>query len=341
MSNPLNLLNVRTMVSVIIPVYNAAPFVRKAVESAVSLKEVSEVLLIEDNSPDNSLAVCQTLAREYDKVKLLRHPDGGNHGAGASRNLGIRNAKCDFIAFLDADDYYLPNRFETSLPILQSRPEVDGVFEAGGVEFQSDDLRKSWTAAGRPLINPVLRGRFPVDLLDALCRGFSLQTNGFTVRRAIFNQTGLFDEHLAFSQDTAMWWKMALAARVFPGNLKQPVTMRLVHGANRSTQNNRGKIDAIHQEVHRTLWRWCKELKLPFKRRRLIFGKLVAGELAPALLGPKLLRPVQMVIPLARIFASNRIEWALTPGEMLYAYYHVSGLHGLARRVARLLGTRQ
>ncbi|MGZ5284046.1 MAG: glycosyltransferase family 2 protein, partial [Kaistella sp.] len=75
-------------ISVIIPVYNAAAFLRKAVESALKHTAVAEVLLIEDASPDHSLEICKELVSENQKVKLFQHHDLGNHGAGASRNLG-------------------------------------------------------------------------------------------------------------------------------------------------------------------------------------------------------------------------------------------------------------
>ncbi len=59
--------------SVIIPVYNAAAYVRHAVESALAQPETAEVILIEDGSPDNALEICENLASEFEKVKLLRH----------------------------------------------------------------------------------------------------------------------------------------------------------------------------------------------------------------------------------------------------------------------------
>lgn len=74
-------------VSVVIPVYNAAPFVRDAVESALAQPETGEVILVEDGSLDDSLTVCRALAAENDRVKLYRHPNGENCGAGASRFL--------------------------------------------------------------------------------------------------------------------------------------------------------------------------------------------------------------------------------------------------------------
>ncbi len=75
-------------ISVIIPVYNAEKYVRNAGESALQQPESGEILLVEDNSPDNCLQLCRDLEREYEIVRLLRHADGRNHGAGASRNLG-------------------------------------------------------------------------------------------------------------------------------------------------------------------------------------------------------------------------------------------------------------
>lgn len=62
-------------ISVIIPVYNAEKYIEKAVESALQFDEVFEVLLIEDQSPDNALAVCKRLADQYERIKLFQHPD--------------------------------------------------------------------------------------------------------------------------------------------------------------------------------------------------------------------------------------------------------------------------
>src|SRR5690348_1774976 len=90
-------------VAVVIPVYNAADYIAKAVESALLQPEVSEVVLVEDRSPDNSLQICQELVGQNAKVKLFRHPNGENRGAAASRNLGVRMSSAPYIAFLDAD----------------------------------------------------------------------------------------------------------------------------------------------------------------------------------------------------------------------------------------------
>src|SRR5690554_2086658 len=106
-------------VSVIIPVYNAEAFVAEAVQSALRIKEVRQIILVEDRSPDNCLAICQALEKKHpDIVELHTHPGHQQKGAGASRNLGIQHAKEQFVAFLDADDYYLPHRFVYPLDVL-------------------------------------------------------------------------------------------------------------------------------------------------------------------------------------------------------------------------------
>lgn len=136
-------------VSVIIPVYNAAAFVSQAVESALAQPETAEVLLIEDGSPDNALEVCEELASKFEKVKLLRHPNGENRGAGASRNLGMKNVKFDYIAFLDSDDYYLPGRFSVASKVFRLDPACEGIYEAVAMQIESVEGMDRWQAAGK------------------------------------------------------------------------------------------------------------------------------------------------------------------------------------------------
>ena len=89
-------------VSVIIPVFNSAQFLKMAVDSCALLDEVGEVLLIDDGSTDNSFFTCLDLQKKYEKVEVLKHIDGKNHGVSATRNLGIKNSRFDFVAFLDS-----------------------------------------------------------------------------------------------------------------------------------------------------------------------------------------------------------------------------------------------
>ena len=135
-------------ITVVIPVYNAEKYLTKSVESALSQPQVGEIILIEDRSPDKSLELCMDLQSKHSKVKVLRHADNKNLGAAESRNLGIRSAKHQYIAFLDADDYFLPERFDVPCEILTKYKDIDGVYESIGMHFYSDTARKKWLKNG-------------------------------------------------------------------------------------------------------------------------------------------------------------------------------------------------
>ena len=113
-------------ISVIIPVYNAEKYIEKAVESVLQFQEVREVLLIDDGSLDRSLEICTSLKQKHPEIKVLTHPQRQNRGVSATRNLGIDKATQEFITFLDADDYWLPNRFDAEREIFKD-PKIDGV----------------------------------------------------------------------------------------------------------------------------------------------------------------------------------------------------------------------
>lgn len=117
-------------VSVITPVYNGARFLRQAMESVLNQSyEDWELLVIDDGSTDDSAASAEEYVRRFaPKVRLLRHADQKNHGFGATRNVGLANASGEFIALLDADDVWLPQRLELSIRAFDDHPEVGMVY---------------------------------------------------------------------------------------------------------------------------------------------------------------------------------------------------------------------
>lgn len=219
-------------VSVIIPVYNAALFVVKAVESAVSLEAVNEVILIEDGSSDDSLNICKELKIKYPKVVLLQHENNSNRGAGASRNLGLRSAKSEFIAFLDADDYYLPNRFVNAQKLFNINPLVDGVFEAIGTHFYSKKAREKYQKNELTTLNEAFLNENGLFASIICGRGFA-HLNGIVIKQSVLNKNLFFDEKLKQSQDTDFILNLDLKCYLIKGNLEAPVAMRGVHEQNR------------------------------------------------------------------------------------------------------------
>jgi glycosyltransferase involved in cell wall biosynthesis len=227
-------------VSVIIPVYNAERFLQKSVESALALRETGEIILIEDCSPDNSLSVCNDLLQLDERIRLLRHPHNENRGAGASRNLGILHSNCEFVAFLDADDFYLSNRFDLDREILTSQPEVDGTYNALGTIYESEDVKTRWLNFGNHETLTLNSPAPPTELPLVLLHGHSsisgsFHTNTITVRRSFLNRVGLFNEKLRLRQDIHMWFRMSVLGKLAAAEISTPVSMRRVHANNRMT----------------------------------------------------------------------------------------------------------
>ncbi|MGD2175468.1 MAG: glycosyltransferase, partial [Candidatus Brocadiaceae bacterium] len=272
------------MVSVVVPVYNAERYVGKAVRSALDLPQVLEVILVEDGSTDGSLEVCRRLAEESGRVRLLRHPGARNRGPGASRNVGIRNARGGYVAFLDADDWYLPDRFADDLPLMESDGTIDGVYGAVATEFEGEP--PPMTGGDRELTT-VSEEVAPSELFDALVTGGrgNFCTDGITVRRWAFGKAGLFNEGLKLAQDSAMWLRMAATCRLAAGNIEEPVAVRRRHEASRSSSANPMWRDAACACLS-TVLVWCRGRELPpehlEKLRRRLFHEIAHHRLGRA-----------------------------------------------------------
>lgn len=228
-------------ISIIIPVYNAEEFISKAVESALQFEEVFEVILIEDKSPDNALQVCQGLAAKYDRVKLYQHTDKQNHGASASRNFGIEKSTGDFIAFLDADDYYLPNRFDAEKELFKN-PQVDGVYGALGVYYYTEKAIEKYYHIFEDKLCTVYKKCDPRDVFFGLCYMlgsfgmFSIDT--LTIRKkSLIEKVSVFFKHdMVLHEDTEFFLRLSYYLDLHSGIIDKAVAMRGVHENNRITK---------------------------------------------------------------------------------------------------------
>ncbi|WP_245879742.1 glycosyltransferase family 2 protein [Trichococcus patagoniensis] len=106
------------MVSIIVPVYNAAPYLNQCVDSLTNqtLKEI-EIILINDGSTDDSLAVCVALAATDDRIRLIDKPNGG---VSEARNDGLRSATGEYVGFVDPDDWVDTDMYERMLATLRT-----------------------------------------------------------------------------------------------------------------------------------------------------------------------------------------------------------------------------
>lgn len=249
-------------ISVIIPVYNAEKYVGNAVESALLFDEVSEVILVEDKSPDNALEVCRNLENKHSRVKLFQHPDKENHGAGASRNLGIEKATGDFIAFLDADDFYLSNRFDAEKKLFENQ-EVEGIYNAVGISYYSEKARAQYFSTYGERLDRVYKNHPPENVfpgqLHMLGAFGMLHLDGLTVRRDALKSKMpyFFNENLRLHQDTDFTIRLAYYLKLFTGNFEKAVAMRGIHESNRISQVDTKKIKPATTRMK--LWKSLKD----------------------------------------------------------------------------------
>ncbi|HMQ53549.1 MAG TPA: glycosyltransferase family A protein [Anaerolineae bacterium] len=215
-----------TSITVIIPVYNAALYLAEAMTSVLTQTHPpDEVLVIDDGSTDDSAAI----ARRFEaRVQLVQQP---NQGAAASRNRGVALAQGQVLAFLDADDVWLPDKLARQLAALTTTPAPDIIL--GQVEqFRSPDLPAEihFADEGR-----VMNG---------------LHVGAMLIPAGSFQQVGPFRSDLAVGEFID-WYSRAMAHSLSSLILPEVVMRRRLHGQNlmRRTQSVAGSYLKLLREA--------------------------------------------------------------------------------------------
>lgn len=184
-------------VSVIIPAYNASAYIKEALDSvfAQTFRDY-EVIVINDGSPDTP-RLEQMLEPYGESLKYIKQE---NRGAAAARNSGLRNARGEFVAFLDADDYWLPDYLSKQIDFLE-RSGADLVYSDALLIGDSP-------LAGRTYMETApSRGEVTSEsLLGYQC---NVITSGVLARKKPILEVGLFDEMIKRAHDFDLWLRLA------------------------------------------------------------------------------------------------------------------------------------
>ena len=123
------------LVSIICPIFNAAAYLEETLDSVLAQEfRDFELLLVNDGSSNSSGIIAQGYAKRHPgQIRYFTHPNEGNRGVCASRNLGIRHARGAFLAFIDADDRWRAAKLREQLAIFDADPRVDLV--AGSANY--------------------------------------------------------------------------------------------------------------------------------------------------------------------------------------------------------------
>ena len=184
-------------VSVVLPFYNEEDFLAETIESILSQTYRHwEMVLVDDNGSEKCTLLAKTYAARYsDKIRYVAHENHANKGPAASRNLGFRSARGELVAFVDADDVWLPNKLQEQVAIFQVQPEVAMVVEASRYWYswenpdQPDKEIKVGAPAGQLYFPPSLAMQlYPLATGDAPC------PSAIVIRKAALERIGGFEE---------------------------------------------------------------------------------------------------------------------------------------------------
>lgn len=242
------------IVSVLIPVYNGAAFVATAVNSALTQRGVDvDVIVIDDGSTD---ATPQVLDSFGDRIRVIRQANAGHV---KSRNNGAQLAKGEWLAFLDADDEWLPDK------LMKQLERADGETKLIYTErVNFGDIERVTTT--QSATQQLLEG----DLFEPLLlRGNFITVSSAMIRKDVFDKLGGFDESLVVCEDWDLW--LRYTGQGWPvGVVREPLTRYRWH-AGAMTLNLRRMLDGRLKVIERAL-------ALP--RGRLLSPRLVRKAVA-------------------------------------------------------------
>ncbi|MGP0019161.1 MAG: glycosyltransferase family 2 protein [Candidatus Sulfotelmatobacter sp.] len=184
-------------VSVVIPAYNAAAYVAGTLDSVFAQTFADfEVVLVNDGSPDTD-----RLEQELQPyLSLIRYFRQANRGPSAARNLGIREAKGSYVAFLDADDLWLPQHLSRQVERLENNKKL-GLVYSDALHLRGDTL------IGTAFERVPQSGE--VNLESLLSEQCTINTSSVVVLRSALLQAGLFDESMSYCEDFDLWLRLA------------------------------------------------------------------------------------------------------------------------------------
>ena len=196
-------------VSVIIPVYNAEPWLAASIESVLDQsRPPRQVIVVDDGSTDQSATIAQ---RYLPHVELVQQP---NAGCAHARNRGVALATGDYLAFLDADDYWVSEKLALQLAAFAQNPALEAVL--GQIKQTCTITTAQPDAVG-----------FGIDAQD----GYNLNT--ILIRRQAFHRIGAFDPTIPLTNAVEWLWRarrLGLVSQMLP----ETVAWRRIHGANMS-----------------------------------------------------------------------------------------------------------
>ena len=248
-------------ISVIIPTYNHARFLASAIDSALSQTlKPSDVIVVDDGSTDGTSNVLEAFEG---KVRVVRQK---NQGVAAARNSGVEMATADYLAFLDADDVWLPRKLEMQLNRFRAEPGL-GLVHCGLEQIDEDNRTLGRSVDG-------MEGSVADEMLLFIRSTILGGGSGAMMPRAVFQEAGKFDERLSTSADWDLYYRIARKYKI--GFVPHVLLQYRLHGT-----NMHGSVRAMEHDMllaYSKAFLSADDVDLPEQRRCLgNLHKVLAG----------------------------------------------------------------
>ena len=187
------------LITIIIPTYNRANLLSRAIKSVLNqtFKDF-ELIVVDDGSTDNTAEVIKKFQEQDKRIRYIQHDK--NKGTAATRNIGIKAAKGEYIAFLDSDDEWFPEKLEKQVSLFEHSLRKNlGFVSCNYLEFYSE--------SGREVLYRVPRHKSSLKVLlesNTLCNSSNVM-----IKKEVFDNVGHFDEKIKIGEDWDMWIRIA------------------------------------------------------------------------------------------------------------------------------------
>lgn len=253
----------KPQISVIIPTYNRATFLEKSVSSVLNQTFKNfELIIIDDGSTDNSYEIIKNF--NDSRIRYIRNQK--NFGVSYSRNLGIKNAEADLIAFLDSDDMWKKEKLEIQFNEMKRNPD-----------FLLSHTEEIWYKNNKRVNPRSIHKKRGGNIFQNSLKLCSISMSTVMVHKKLFDIVGLFDENLPACEDYDMWLRVTARYEVLLINL--PLTIKFGGRPDQLSQKFVGldkfRIYAIEKLLNSNILT-KEQLKMAFdelKRKCEIYGK--------------------------------------------------------------------
>ncbi len=243
----------KPLVDIVIPVYNRREFLKQAVQSVQSQSYKNwNLFIVDDGSTDNSIHVPYG-----DKISVLKLES--NRGVSCARNQGIKQGAADWIAFLDSDDEWLPQKLETQIKYAGNHPQYS-LIHCNEIWFKNNKIlnqKKKHTKQG---------GRIFISSVRLCC----ISPSAVLIRRNLFKELGLFSEDFPVCEDYELW--LRITSRYEVGFVDKPLLIK--HGGHEDQLSE--KYFAMDYWRVKALYPYLKDENLSQEERQEVKTTLIA-----------------------------------------------------------------